>query len=150
MEYIIKDLMNKTTLIVFLCLLLPLSLFNAQDGKDEDIRKVKAIIIKAERGIVLSQISDLTDNLSSKTYLSLLNGVSGYYGNNQSYYILKNYLNDFKPVNCAFDNVQVKENTAFASGNIKYLHNGIRGSSIVFITLQKQNEKWVITQITIN
>ena len=45
-----------------------------------------------EKGISNTQTSDISPYLTSQVYLSLMNGVSGYYSSNQAYYVIEEFL----------------------------------------------------------
>ncbi len=103
-----------------------------------------------ERAISDGDISRLTGYFNSRTYLSLANGVSGYYSNNQVYYVLKNYFIKHSVKTFNFTKIEANVNTPFAIGS--YDFNSIQGrkSLRVYISLKNIKNEWKILQITIN
>jgi len=108
------------------------------------------IFHRIERGINELDVRIFSDLLSAETYLSLKNGISDYCSANQSYYILQDYLTLNTPTEFKFTGIFTEINIPYASGLLKYIHQGVRGSAQVFISLKDVNGKWQISQITIN
>ena len=103
-----------------------------------------------ENGIRTGAIKEFSNNLMSETYISLENGVSSYFSANQSFYILKDFLQNYKPISFRFINTNAGNEKPFAIGELTYSKNGIRGKSQVFIALKLEDNNWKISQIIIN
>ena len=111
---------------------------------------VRSVFKRIERGIIEIDVKIFSDFLSTETYLSLKNGISGYYSANQSYYILQDYLTLNIPTEFKFTGMFTDSTTPYASGNLRYSHKGVRGDAQLFISLKVVNGSWQISQITIN
>ncbi len=116
----------------------------------QDSTEIKRIFLKIEEGLMNGDIKLFSEYFSNNTYLSLNNGISGYFSSNQSYYILYDYLVLYKPVNFKFSSTVIKNKTPFASGVLKYNYKGSRGSAQVFISVKYAENKWYISQLTMN
>ena len=103
-----------------------------------------------ENGVRTGAIKEFSNNLISETYISLENGESSYYSSNQSFYILKNFFQNYNPISFKLLKTSTNEERPFAIGKFVYSKSGIRGESQVFITLKLENENWKIAQIIIN
>ena len=90
------------------------------------------------------------DYLNTPTYLSLSNGISGYYSSNQAFYVLEDFFNIYKVTSFHFQIIQVHDNLPYATGIYKYYFRGKRDSANVYISLKQVGDSWKITQITIN
>ncbi|GBD86913.1 hypothetical protein BMS3Abin03_00838 [bacterium BMS3Abin03] len=110
----------------------------------------KTILSKIEKGISNGNISTLSRFLSQQTYLSLLNGVSGYYSSNQAYYVLENFFNEYHVTSFRFDDVNIDKTTTYATGTYYFERKGNRSEAKVYITLKLSGKAWQITQISIN
>lgn len=105
---------------------------------------------KIEEGISAGDPSFFSSFLSSQTYLSLSYGAPGYYSSNQSFYILQDYFNVYRPNYFKFTNSNTRSDSPYASGFMKYEARGMRGSAQVYVSLKYSGENWIISQITIN
>ena len=119
----------------------------AQGSSGKEALKV---FLRIEEGITDASVNKFSKYFGNKNYLSLSNGVSGYYSTNQSYYVINDFLSIYQPTSFKLTNIVIETATPFASGILKYNSKGVRGSSIVFISLHIIDGEWKISQITIN
>ena len=145
-------LSNKNSVVLFISILLLIYNCNffeikAQESHGKDALKV---FLKIEEGIAGASVDKFSKYFGDKNYLSLSNGVSGYYSTNQSYYVIKDFLSICRPASFKLTNIVTETATPFASGILKYSSKGIRGNSSVFISLHFIDGGWKISQITIN
>jgi hypothetical protein len=108
------------------------------------------ILEEIEMGISKTKLSTISQHLSSQIYLSFLNGVSGYYSANQAYYVLENFINEYKVISFKFDSFNFNTITPFAKGTYYYEHKGNRSEAKVYLTMKLTSKSWEITQISIN
>jgi len=108
------------------------------------------IFIKFEEGIISGAVKEFSQYLSLETYISLENGISSYFSANQSFYVLKDYLNQYRPINFKLGRIRTNVDLPFAVGTFTYILNGVKGTSQVFVSLNKEDSEWKIAQITIN
>ncbi len=122
------------------------------DGSDPHKLKESANLLfkEIENGISSGKVSAFSRYFSPQIYLSLSNGVSGYYSSNQAYYVLAEYFRLNQAASFAFGNVQEEESGMYAIGSYDYLVKGKRESAQVYVSLKNTGKKWKITQITIN
>ena len=134
-------------LIFTLLILLPAKENYSQSVKLSDVNK---IFIHIEDGLNNNAVDKFAGYFSEKNFISLKNGNSGYFSANQSFYVIKDFLSIYKPISFKLTNIVTDSVNPFASGILKYNNNGIRGTAVVFISLQLVNNQWRISQITIN
>ncbi|MFA3782786.1 DUF4783 domain-containing protein [Melioribacteraceae bacterium 4301-Me] len=115
-----------------------------------NIANLNELFTKIEEGFQTGNIDKFSNHFNNKTYISLFNGVNGYYSSNQSYYVLKDFLAINQPINFKLDNIVTDSSTPFASGIFRYKTNGISNTSLIFISIKNINNEWRINQITIN
>ncbi len=101
-------------------------------------------------GIVNNDISRFTKYFSGDVLIKLRNGVSDYFTPNQAYFVLQDFFDSYRIVSFGYKNISVEGNFPSASGTLEFKHNGMSGTALVFISLEKKNGEWVIVQITIN
>ena len=119
----------------------------SQETKGKDPSQ---IFNRLEEGIADGSVDKFSIYFSSKNYISLSNGTTGYYSSNQSYYVIKDFLSICIPSSFKLTNIVTETKTPFASGTLKYTNKGIRRTATVFVTLQMVDNQWCISQITIN
>ena len=122
---------------------------NRSENKEQS-NLLTSVFNRIETGISAGSVSELSAYLNSKTYLSLANGISGYYTSNQAFYVLEDFFNVYKVTSFHFLNMQINENLPYATGVYKYYFRGKRDSANVYISLKQSGDTWKITQITIN
>ena len=113
--------------------------------------KIQSVILnEIETSIQNNDIKSLAKYFTSQPYISLINGVNGYYSSNQAYYILEDFFNSFKVVSFNFDEKKAEESVSYGKGTYFYERKGKRETAHLYITLNKAGSKWYITQISIN
>ncbi|MFZ5948480.1 MAG: DUF4783 domain-containing protein [Stygiobacter sp.] len=137
---------NGKYVVIILMLVLNNFLFG-QDSKPKDALK---IFLRIEEGINDNSVDKFASYFSLKNYLSLNNSVVGYFSENQSYYILKDYFSINQPISFKLSNIITETTNPFASGTLKFIQKGIRKTATIFISLQWIDNRWKISQITVN
>ena len=113
--------------------------------------KVQLIIFdEIEAGILKNDVKSFAQYFSPQPYISLINGVNGYYSSNQTYYIIEDFFRTFKVVAFNFEEKKTEESVSFGKGTYYFEKKGKREAANLYITLTKQGSRWYITQISIN
>jgi Domain of unknown function (DUF4783) len=123
--------------------------FNSKDNKiyQSGCSKVFSDI---SDGIIKQEVESIARYFSSQTYLSLSNGISGYYSSNQAYYVLEDFFKIYRVTAFRFNNIQSDSNNPYATGEYQFEYRGKRDLAQVYISLKKTGKNWKISQITIN
>ncbi|MCX8010375.1 MAG: DUF4783 domain-containing protein [Ignavibacteria bacterium] len=95
-------------------------------------------------------ISRVASSFSSQIYLSLNSGERGYYSSSQAYYILQNYFKIYRVISFKLTSRLVNSPTPYCAGKLYYSFKGTKNTAQVYIGLTLIENKWEITQITIN
>ncbi len=119
-------------------------------GSTNSVKIELMVLNEIEEGIKKSNIEKLTEYFSPQPYISLLNGVNGYYSTNQVYYILEEFFENFKVVSFNFENKKFEDNVVYCTGIYYYEKKGKRESAYLYVTLNKIGNEWKISQISIN
>ncbi|MGB5529849.1 MAG: DUF4783 domain-containing protein [Ignavibacteriaceae bacterium] len=113
--------------------------------------KIQSIIFdEIEAGILNNDLKSFSQYFTSQPYISLINGVNGYYSSNQTYYILEDFFNSFKVVSFSFEEKKTEESVSYGKGSYYFEKKGKREVAHLYITLSKAGNRWYITQISIN
>jgi len=105
---------------------------------------------KIENSISTGNVENLSSYFSSQMYLSLSNGISGYYSSNQAYYVLEDFFKMYQVTDFKFKNIKEGEDNVFATGLYNYILNEKRESAQVYVSIKLTGKEWKITQLTIN
>lgn len=139
---------------VILCSLLSISSIriygNLLNGNLFQQNSADKIFIQFEEGLNSGNLELFSTFFDEKTYVSLVNGYTGYLSSSQTYYVLKDFLAIYEPLSFKLSSKVTGTSSPFASGVLRYSVRGIRSSAMVFISLKKSDDRWVISQITIN
>ena len=103
-----------------------------------------------ENGIAKGNVSSISRFFSSQIYLSLSNGISGYYSSNQAYYVLEEFFKMNRASTFKFSDMQEDEGSVYATGEYNFTSKSKRESAQVYVSIKHSGKKWKITQITIN
>ena len=109
----------------------------------------KRVFETVRTGLVSGQISSLSEHMGAQVYVNLREGESGYFGANQAYYLLENYLRTRKFSSLEFNTMGEDESTPYATGVAGFDHKGSQESAQVYVSLSEVGERWVISQIKI-
>lgn len=123
--------------------------FNKLDSSHQQ-SAVKIIFDEIENGLSNGRTASISDYLSAQTYLSLANGVNGYYSSNQAYYILEDFFKFYRVIIFKLQNITTDVNSPYATGTYSFNYRGKKGTARVFVSLTKSGNNWKISQLTIN
>lgn len=138
--------LKKVILIIAILPVLSLTLLaNSFDLKDD---KIDIIFSEIEKGFSSGNVAYFSKYLASQNYLSLSNGISGYYSANQSFYVLQEFFKLHKPISFRYSAKSEGKNP-YATGFLTYELRGKRETAQVFIALEFSLNSWKISQITI-
>jgi hypothetical protein len=121
---------------------------NLTDSKKVNIQSVTFNDI--EKGIVNNDVKKISQYFSPQPYISLINGVNGYYSSNPAYYIMEDFFNSFKIVSFEMAETKTEGTVSYGKGDYYYEKKGRREVAHLYISLSKSGNKWYITQISIN
>ena len=143
------------SVIIFLIVALQLS-FPQDNNLQQNLStksKIKTqnqIFSDIESGILSNDVQKIAKHFSPQPYISLLNGVNGYYSSNQAYYIIEDFFNAFKVVSFEMSETKIEDAVSFGKGEYYFEKKGKRELAHLYITLSKSGTKWYISQISIN
>lgn len=157
---LMNSLVQRTVLLILLALVCA-GTANAQDNwwKDKKFRteekrvkyaSCKASFMNIGDGFLYSNVFNITQYFDSEIYLSIMNDDKGYFNEEQSRFILDNFMSNNPVASFRWKNSSVSENYAFAMGRYKFKKNGYINSAAISVSLKYVNGSWLIDQININ
>ena len=145
-----KTLRRSIILLGLLTLLAGAQVSNYRGGSRlKAVHDPQVAFKEIKSGIKLADPAKFNSYLSENSYLSLPNGVSGYFSSNQSFYILKDCFKTFIPVTFSFNLPAGKKETV-ATGALVFESKGKRENATVYIALSYEGTAWRITQFMVN
>ncbi|HPN39304.1 MAG TPA: DUF4783 domain-containing protein [Melioribacteraceae bacterium] len=130
----------------FLILILVIFI-NSTPAKADDL---KTVLKQIEKGFTNNKVDLFSNYFSDNCYLSLNNGLSGYYTSNQAYYIFEKYFIKYKITEFITTDYGHGDFNIMIEATIKYNLEGTVYKGQVLITLKNINNKLLITQIFIS
>lgn len=122
-----------------------------QNLSSENKVKIQSIIFSnIESGIVNNDVEKFSQYFSPQPYISLINGVNGYYSSNQAFYILEKFFNEYRVVSFKLEEGKTEGTISYGKGDYQYEQKGRREAAHFYVTLNKSGSKWYITQLSIN
>jgi len=111
-------------------------------------KKEIQIFSDIERTFSSGNISLISEYFPSQIYLSLSNGVNGFYSSNQAFYILQDFFLLYQPITFKYTQRSESE-SGFATGIFTFENKNKKGTAQVFISVEYSGAKWKISLITI-
>lgn len=151
--------MKKFSKILFLFLLFvffSMSSFSQETQQYKDTNNqgntitARTAFEKIEGSISAGNVEGLSGYFSSQMYLSLSNGISGYYSSNQAYYVLQDFFKIYHVIDFRFNNIKDDEGNVYATGLYNFIFKEKRESAQVYVSIKLTGKEWKITQLTIN
>ncbi len=144
---LIKEKYRGSVKYLFFTLLFMVISVSAQN---KELTEEEKIFKQIEEGIANASVDKFSTYFSDKIFISLSTGIPKNYSSNQAYYVIKDFLGIHSPTGFKFDFSSSDKSYPFASGELKYIKNGLRGKAKVFVTLKNDKNQLKISQITIN
>lgn len=115
---------------------------------EQNQKKEVQIFSDIEKTFSSGNVSLISSYFPSQIYLSLSNGVNGFYSGNQAYYILQDFFQINQPINFKYTQKSESEN-GFATGLFTFENKNKKETAQVFISVEFSGAKWKISLITI-
>jgi hypothetical protein len=111
-------------------------------------RKV-AVFKIIEYGIQKCAVEEFDRDLGTLVSISIGSSERRYYSMHQAASVLSGYFSRRKPVSFEFSSIHEKGAAPYATGRLVYIQKGNQESVQVYVSLTKQDSRWVINQFNI-
>lgn len=108
------------------------------------------VINEIEDAIKNTDVNKLSKYINSKTYLSLMSYINGYYSTNQAFYLLEDFFRIHKVYLFKFTHFNLDLNNSYATGVLHLENKGRRSKAQVYVSLKRIGENWIISHLSIN
>ncbi|MGD1045826.1 MAG: DUF4783 domain-containing protein [Bacteroidota bacterium] len=116
---------------------------------DQQHFKVLAVFQKIEYGIRMCTVEEFDGELGTMVSIAIGSGERGYFSMNQAASVLSGFFSGRRPVSFAFSRIHEKGNAPYATGRLVYVRKGNQESVQVYVSLTRQDSRWVINQFNI-
>ncbi|GEM_PF-1017327 len=122
----------------------------------EKQKAIKQVPSAAEKIEIISklfaerEIDQLSGYFAKQVYVSLKTGERGFYSNNQTYYVIQNFMKIYEPLNFQVTSKLTDATSTHFTGKLICHRKGIIESFQVYFELSWNGTSWEISQITIN
>jgi len=110
---------------------------------------VESIFREIESGLLKGDVSTFSQYFGKQVSVSLHGAETGTFSSNQTFYILQNYFTMMRLANFSFSTVHTTKDTPFATGGGTIVKKGKREIVQIYVSLVKQDRKWVVTQFNV-
>jgi hypothetical protein len=125
------------------------SIPNSNVRIDKQHSDVSDILKKIEWGIKNGSVDEFEKELGIIVSIAIGSGERGYYSMNQAASMLSNYFSGRRPITFMFSRIHEKGSVPYATGRFVYVHKGNQESAQVYVSLTRQDSRWVINQFNI-
>jgi hypothetical protein len=116
---------------------------------DQQHSKVLAVFQNIEYGIRMCTVEEFDRELGAMVSIAIGSGERGYFSMNQAASVLSGYFSGRRSVSFEFSRIHEKGNTPYATGRFVYVQKGNQESVQVYVSLTRQDSRWVINQFNI-
>jgi hypothetical protein len=116
---------------------------------DQQRSKVLAVFKNIEYGIRKCVVEEFYKEFGTIVSITIGSGERGYFSMNQAQSVLTGYFSGRRPVSFEFSRIHENGITPYATGRLVYIQKGNQESVQVYVSLTRQDSRWVINQFNI-
>jgi hypothetical protein len=116
---------------------------------DQQHSRVLAVFQTIENGIRKCAVEEFDTQLGAMVTIAIGSGERGYFSMNQAASVLSEYFSGRRPIFFEFSRIHEKGSTPYATGRLIYIQKGNQESVQVYVSLTRQDSRWVINQFNI-
>ena len=116
---------------------------------DPQHSKVLAVFKNIEYGIQSGTVQQYETEFAAVVSITIGSGERGYFSNNQAASIVSGYFSERRSISFEFSRIHEKGAAPYATGRFVYVQKGNQESVQVYVSLKRQDSRWVIGQFNI-
>jgi hypothetical protein len=116
---------------------------------DQQHSKVIAVFHTIETGIKNCTVEDFDKDIGAMVTIDIGSDEPRYFSKNQAASVLSGYFSGRRPVSFEFSRIHEKGGAPYATGRFVYIQKGNQESVQVYVSLTRQESRWVINQFNI-
>lgn len=114
-----------------------------------DKQKAAAVFKIIEHGIQKCAVDEFDKQLGTMVSIAIGSNARGYFSMNQAASVLTGYFSRRKPISFEFSRIYEKGTAPYATGRLIYVQKGNQESVQVYVSLTRQDSRWVVNQFNI-
>ena len=107
---------------------------------------VLTVFKNVEHGIQKCAVQEFAKELGSMVSISMGSAERGYFSVNQAASVLSGFFSGRRPISFEFSRINGKGAAPYATGRFIYIQKGNQESVQVYVSLTRQDSRWVINQ----
>jgi hypothetical protein len=111
--------------------------------------KVFAVFQTIENGIRKCAVEEFDKELGAIVTIAIGSGERGYFSMNQAASVISEFFSGHRPISFEFSRIHEKGAAPYATGRLVYIQKGNQESVQVYVSLTRQDSRWVINQFNI-
>jgi hypothetical protein len=116
---------------------------------EQQSSQVSRVFQTIENGIRKSVVNEFEKDFGTTVTIAIGSAERGYFSKNQSASVLSEYFSTRRLVSFKFSRIHETGVAPFATGRLVYLQKGNQESVQVYVSLTRQDDRWVISQFNI-
>ena len=116
---------------------------------DQQHSKVLAVFKNIEYGIRMCTVEEFEGELCAMVSIAIGSGERRYFSMNQAVSVLSGYFSGRRPISFEFSRIHEKGAAPYATGRFVYIQKVNQESVQVYVSLTRQDSRWVINQFNI-
>jgi len=116
---------------------------------DRHQSKISVVFQHIENGIRKTTVEEFENELATLISIAIGSGQRGYFSKNQAASVLSGYFSGRRPVSFEFSSIHEQGAAPYATGRFVYVQKGNQESVQVYVSLTRQDSRWVISQFNI-
>jgi hypothetical protein len=116
---------------------------------DQQHSKVLAVFQTIENGIRKCAVEEFDRELGAMVTITIGSGERGYFSINQAASVLSGFFSGRRSVSFEFSRIHEKGGAPYATGRFVYIQKGNQESVQIYVSLIRQDSRWVINQFNI-
>jgi hypothetical protein len=116
---------------------------------DPQHSRVLDVFQNIEYGIRMCTVEEFKRELGTIVSIAIGSSERGYFSMNQAASVLSGYFSGRKSISFEFSRIHEKGNAPYATGRLVYIKKGNQESVQVYVSLTRQDSRWVINQFNI-
>jgi hypothetical protein len=111
--------------------------------------EAETLLRRVEQGILGGSVDLFNTRFGKQVSMTISGGESGYYSGGQASLVLQNFFSTRKPTQFTFSRMNDSVASPYATGRLSFIRRGSKESVQIYVSLTRQESKWVITQLNI-
>ncbi|MEX1138441.1 MAG: DUF4783 domain-containing protein [Bacteroidota bacterium] len=111
--------------------------------------QVRSLFNTVESAVIAGNVGSLSPLFAKQVSMTIRGSESGFFSSAQGLTILKNFFSARKPSQFSFSRLNDSVPHPYATGRLDFIMRGSKESVQVYVSLVRQDSRWIISQFNI-